>query len=60
MASSVAYGRARTTAAEAKESPKMAWSLSFTKYFFDIEHSCYDQFTPVKARYHVIILRARV
>jgi len=26
----------------------------FTVYFFDIEHPCYDQLTPIKPRYPLI------
>ena len=66
MASGIARGRVRTTAAAATtttvESHKMAAILQitgwqrdmqpwFTVYFFGIGHPCYDQLTPVKTRY---------
>ena len=64
MASSIARGRVRTTAATTMtvESHNMAAILQitgwqrdmqpwFTVYFFGIEHPCYDQLTPVKTRY---------
>ena len=63
MASSIARGRVRTTAATTTtESRNMAAILQitgwqrdmlpwFTVYFFGIGHPCYDQLTPVKTRY---------
>ena len=32
----------------------------FTVYFFDIEHPCYDQLTPVKTRYLLTVSRDRI